>query len=121
MVKQAEVHPQNKGLQIRIVVLVTAEEQTWLQQRSAETMVPQGAILRAALKISSSNFKGVEFTKRKTPLDNPWRARITLNHKKVQLGYFPDPLNAAAAYDMAGVKLFGEFGYTNFARPCGNL
>lgn len=66
---------------------------------------------------SSSNFKGVEFTKRKTPLDNPWRARITLNHKKVQLGYFPDPLNAAAAYDMAAVKLFGEFAYTNFARP----
>lgn len=51
MVKQAEVHPQNKGLQIRIVVLVTAEEQTWLQQRSAETMAPQGAILRAALKM----------------------------------------------------------------------
>ena len=49
MTKKIEVNPQNKGLQTRIVVLVTEEEQAWLQQRSATTGASQGWILRAAL------------------------------------------------------------------------
>jgi hypothetical protein len=66
---------------------------------------------------SSSDFKGVEFTKRKILLAHPWRARITVAHNKIHLGYFSCPLEAACAYDMAAVKYFGEFASCNFARP----
>jgi hypothetical protein len=74
--------------------------------------------MRNIVKVTpnTSGFKGVEFTKRKGGLERPWRSRITVDLKKLQLGYFADPLSAAVAYDMAAVKNFGEFAYCNFAR-----
>ena len=58
---------------------------------------------------SVSGLKGVNFFKR----DNNWQAQITVNYKKIHLGYFSTPEAAAAAYDQAALKYFGPFAYLN--------
>lgn len=57
---------------------------------------------------NKSGYKGVYFNKRK------WTARIVVNNKKIYLGRFTDPTEAARAYDEAAKKLHGEFARTNF-------
>ncbi len=56
-----------------------------------------------------SFFKGLFFNK-KTDL---WQTRITINKKRISLGYFKNELDAALAYDSAALKYFGEFACTN--------
>lgn len=59
---------------------------------------------------NTSGYKGVCFDKgRKTP----WLAQITVNYKKIHLGYFETPELAAGAYDKAATEFFGEFARTN--------
>ncbi len=58
----------------------------------------------------TSNYKGVSWHK---PL-NKWRAAISINSKKIFLGYYSSENKAARAYDEAARKHFGEFAYTNF-------
>lgn len=43
-----------------------------------------------------------------------WRAQITVNYRKHQLGSFKSDLEAARAYDVAARQFFGEFAFTNF-------
>lgn len=43
-----------------------------------------------------------------------WSASITVNYRKVSLGSYLDPEDAAKAYDVAALKYFGEFAKTNF-------
>lgn len=43
-----------------------------------------------------------------------WFAQIKRNGKRVHLGSFTDPVEAARAYDAAARKLHGEFAWTNF-------
>ena len=59
-------------------------------------------------KHSSAPYKGIGMDKGK------WRARITTNNKRVSLGSFSDPMEAALAYDRAAVRYHGEFASTNF-------
>lgn len=57
---------------------------------------------------ASSKFKGVTKHNEKW-----WRARLTFNGKLIQLGLFLNEREAAAAYNTAAVKYFGEYAYLN--------
>ena len=60
---------------------------------------------------NTSGFKGVGIYK---PYGN-WRARITVETgKRITVGYFKTPLEAAIAYDEAAIKYHGEFASLNF-------
>ena len=58
----------------------------------------------------SSIYKGVYFC----PRINHYRARITLDGKRISLGYFLSEKDAGLAYDKAAKELFGEFCNLNF-------
>ena len=60
---------------------------------------------------SRSGFKGVHRLPR--CLTKPWSAVIRLETGQVRLGTFSTPEAAAAAYDLAAKKRFGEFAATN--------
>lgn len=57
---------------------------------------------------SISGYKGVYPARRK------WMARIQVNYKFVNIGYFETAEEAARAYDKAARNFFGEFACTNF-------
>lgn len=58
---------------------------------------------------NTSGFKGVSLTENGT-----WRARITIDNRRVSLGCFADRIEAARAYDRAAQDLHGEFARLNF-------
>ncbi len=58
---------------------------------------------------NKSGYRGVIWDKK----EKKWRAYISINRKRKHLGYFPDPISAAAAYDTAALDLFGEFAHLN--------
>ena len=57
----------------------------------------------------SSRFKGVCWIKR----ENKWKAYITVQCKRVNLGQFHDEWEAAQAYNTAALKHFGEYARLN--------
>jgi len=59
---------------------------------------------------TSSKYRGLWYNKKK----KRWRAQITLNNKKKQIGYFKNEIDAAKAYDKAAKKYFGDFAILNF-------
>lgn len=60
---------------------------------------------------NTSGFKGVGIYK---PKGN-WRARISPEPgKRITIGYFSTPVEAAIAYDVAAIKYHGEFAVLNF-------
>lgn len=59
---------------------------------------------------NTSGYKGVHFHKP----SKKYLARICLNNKRIVIGFFKEPQDAARAYDQAAVKYFGEFAKTNF-------
>jgi hypothetical protein len=61
---------------------------------------------RRPLTVKSSRFKGV------SRRGSAWIARITVNRKLINLGYFRDELRAASAYNCAARAIFGEFART---------
>jgi hypothetical protein len=61
---------------------------------------------------STSGYKGV-FPYGKT--GRKWEACIGVNGRKIKVGIFTDPTEAAAAYDRAAVEHYGEFALTNAA------
>jgi len=58
---------------------------------------------------STSGFKGVTWYK----ANNKWVSGIRVNKKRIYLGYFLCPKEAAKAYDKAALKHHGEFAKTN--------
>ena len=57
----------------------------------------------------SSGFKGVHWY----PSQRKWECQICANGRRVHLGYFEDPREAAAAYNEAAKRLHGEFAFQN--------
>ena len=60
-------------------------------------------------KVKSSRFKGVYFNKNA----NKWQAQIKLDDKNKYLGLFTNEIDAAIAYNVAAIELFGEFALLN--------
>lgn len=73
----------------------------------------QQSMNRSKFRNCVSLFKGVVWEKSR----QKWRAKITFNRKCLHLGRFDNEEDAARAYDMAAIRLFGEFAFTNFGGP----
>lgn len=68
---------------------------------------------RKTLAPRSSIFKGVCWR----PERKRWRASICKAGRQKHLGYFRIEAHAALVYDLAAVRLFGEYALTNFPIP----
>ncbi len=71
--------------------------------------VAQNAMNKFGNKNSSSQYKGVSWSKR----NKNWVASIQTNHKSIYLGSFKSEIEAAQAYDTKAIELFGEFAKIN--------
>lgn len=61
-------------------------------------------------KNNTSGYKGVTYSK----IMKAWRARIYVNKKELNLGYYPTVEAAARAYDFAALMHYKEFALLNF-------
>jgi hypothetical protein len=66
----------------------------------------------AGKRKNRSGYKGVWFAKEK----RKWRAAIWKNNKRIYLGYFNSPLEAALTYDHAAKLYHGQFASLNFPK-----
>lgn len=83
------------------------DDNRWTNLRECSNS--QNCANRGIPKTNSSGFKGVcwnRFAKR-------WVARIGFQNKKLHLGHFDCPQEAALAYNKKAVELFGEFARVN--------
>ena len=61
---------------------------------------------------TTSRFRGVCWRKTRRKYD----AKIQKDGKRYYLGYFHDEIEAAVAYDIKAMELFGQFAYFNFPK-----
>ena len=62
---------------------------------------------------NKTSYRGVSF--REDRKSRPWRAQISFKRKGIHLGYFETAEEAARAYDVKCIELFGEFAIINGA------
>lgn len=67
---------------------------------------------RGKSRNNTSGYKGVYWHSH----HDKWVASISSNNKRIYLGYFDDPIEAAKAYDAAAEKYHGRFGKLNFPK-----
>jgi len=60
-------------------------------------------------KNNSTGYKGVTYYKR----DGKYVAKITVDRKRIHIGYFTTLIEAATAYDLMARKHFGEYANIN--------
>jgi hypothetical protein len=66
----------------------------------------------SSMKGGTSNFLGVCWYAR----NKRWHSQITVNRRRLHLGFFRDEEEAAKAYDAAAEAHFGEFARLNFPK-----
>jgi len=64
---------------------------------------------RSKQKNNTSGFKGVHWH----VVDKRWMATIKVDKKKIHLGSFRNPIDAAKVYNSAAIKYHGEFANLN--------
>ena len=69
----------------------------------------QNTLNRGIQRNNTSGFKGVK----KHTQCNRWMACVQLNRRRLYLGLFANPKDAAVAYDEAVVRVHGEFAVAN--------
>jgi AP2 domain/HNH endonuclease len=77
---------------------------------ATRSQITQAARVRSD---NASGFRSVSWDKNK----RKWRALVGPNGRARSLGYFKTKEEAAAAYDAAALRLFGEFARPNGAQP----
>lgn len=83
----------------------------WCNLRIA-TRSQNSANVALSARRSTSGYLGVTFDKSR----EKWRAQIRLAGRKVNLGRYNDPVEAAKVYDAAAEREFGQFAELNFGR-----
>jgi hypothetical protein len=68
---------------------------------------------KALTSRNKSGYKGVSWSREA----RKWRAQVTVDGWVTHLGWFPDPVEAARAYNQAAVEAFGEFAWLNPLPP----
>lgn len=63
---------------------------------------------------NTSGYKGVSRFPESMRLRKPWLTHIEVGGKRINVGTFSDPLEAAYAYDRSAREHFGEFARLNF-------
>jgi hypothetical protein len=64
-------------------------------------------------KGTTSQYKGVSFKPEKA-YRRPWRVRIYVKGRRIDVGCYADEEDAARAYDAAAKRYFGEYAKPNF-------
>ena len=70
----------------------------------------QNSYNKPVMAKSISGYKGVSLFKR----TGKWTAQICPNYKKIHLGYFNTPIEAAVAYDKKALEIIGDYASLNF-------
>lgn len=73
----------------------------------SQSNMNRGKIVFNRKSKNQSKYKGVFWSR------NKWRAAITVDSKKIYLGFFTDEKEAAIAYNKAAMKFHGEYAYLN--------
>lgn len=82
----------------------------WNNQRQNLRIVTQRQnLMNTKPRKNKSGFKGVGWY----PAYQMWQVRVHLNGKANHVGYFKDPIEAARAYNVKALELFGEFARLN--------
>lgn len=64
---------------------------------------------RKISKLNKSGYNGVSWCIR----SKKWVAQIQCENKKIHIGYFINPIDAAKAFNEAAIKFHGEFAKLN--------